>query len=105
MRAAGPRDPASSARYCIQRLCERPGCEAPRYRGKYCKSCAKTLADLLGVWQLAHACRAFLHKMMPCDVTCYAQNFTEMGQEFAIALVAAKQKEPVAIKSLLESWR
>ena len=63
------------------------------------------MAALTGVWKIVHASRAFLHKMMPREVVCFATHFAEMHRDFAISVLAAKTKEPIFIKSLLESWR
>ncbi len=60
---------------------------------------------LTGVWPLVHACRGFLHTMIPADIKCYMAHFGEMRQDMAIAVLAAKAKEPVFITSLLAPWR
>ena len=54
---------------------------------------------------MVHASRAFLHKMVPCDVVCFATHFAEMRRDLAISVLAAKAKEPPFVKSLLQSWR
>jgi len=96
---------AAHARHCLHCICSWPGCEGPRYRGPYCKICAARVAALSGAWRLVHASRAFLHKMVPADVKCYATHFAEMRRDFAISVMAAKGKEPVFINALLELWR
>ena len=98
-------DSTICARYCLRCVCSRPDCDAPRYRGLWCKTDGAKINEFTGVWKMVHASRAFLHKMIPCDVVCFATHFAEMHRDFAISVLAAKTKEPVFIKSLLQSWR
>ena len=102
---APPYDFTVRARYCLKCLCSRPDCDAPRFRGPWCKGCAAKIQHLPGVWKMVHASRAFLHKMIPCDMVCFATHFAEMHRDFAMSVLAAKTREPVFIKSLLDSWR
>ena len=103
--AAPPCDLTFCTRYCLQCVCSRPDCYGPRYRGPWCKACGAKVHELTGVWKMVHASRAFLHKMIPCDVVFFATHFAEFRRDFAIAVLVAKAKEPVFAQSLLQSWR
>ena len=77
-------------------------CLRPRYHGDLCSADARILSSASIELQWVRQARAFLHKLMPDDITDWLQRYNSSAHDVALLIVLALVKEPCAVSLLME---